>query len=198
MKLACMMMLILAIAGIYRVEAQTNFTLKSSKASVQGTSSLHDWESEIIQMACKGSFLIKSNALQSVKDVEIKIPVTGIKSKEGRTMDNKTYKASKSDKNPFIIYSLTLAQVINDDHQDATIEASGNLKMAGSTQPVMLTVKSKLLANGDLQLSVSKKIKMTSYKIKPPTALFGTIKVGNELTVIFDLVMTPSSSNQPQ
>ena len=49
MKLACMMMLILAIAGIYRVEAQTNFTLKSSKASVQGTSSLHDLESEIIQ-----------------------------------------------------------------------------------------------------------------------------------------------------
>ena len=31
---------------------------------------------------------------------------------------------------------------------------------------------------------------MTSYKMKPPTAIFGTIKVGDEVTVVFDLIMT--------
>ena len=54
MKLACMMMLILAIAGIYRVEAQTNFTLKSSKASVQGTSSLMTGNQKSFKWRVKG------------------------------------------------------------------------------------------------------------------------------------------------
>ncbi len=39
---------------------------------------------------------------------------------------------------------------------------------------------------------------MTSYKMKPPTAIFGTIKVGDEVTVVFDLIMTPSNSKASQ
>ena len=176
------------IIGINGAKAQANFSLKSAKASIQGTSSLHNWESEIGQISCKGFFLIRGNTLQSVKNVEIRIPVTGIKSKEGKTMDNKTYKAFKSDKNPFITYTLTLAEI----KQDATIEATGKLSMAGNTQPVVLIVKSKLLSNGDLQLLVSKKIKMTAYQMKPPTAVLGTIKVGDEVTLNFDLILTQS------
>ncbi|MBX2929158.1 MAG: hypothetical protein KF852_15085 [Saprospiraceae bacterium] len=52
-----------------------------------------------------------------------------------------------------------------------------------------LSLSGKKLPNGDLQLSVSKKLKMTDYKMEPPVMLLGTIKVGNEITVEFDFVL---------
>ena len=158
MKQIRRLVLFLTMAGTSFVSAQMNFVLKSSKALVNGTSSLHDWESSVSQVTCTGLFSIKGSSLHSIQNVLIKIPVTGIKSSEGKTMDNKTYKAFKSNKNPFIIYTLTSPQ-INEDQQEATIEATGNLIMAGFSQPVALTVKSKLFPSGDLQLSVTQKNK---------------------------------------
>jgi hypothetical protein len=55
-----------------------------------------------------------------------------------------------------------------------------------------MPLKYKILPNGDLQFSASKKIKMTEYKMEPPTAMMGTIKVGDEVTVNFDITVTPN------
>ncbi|CAN5357541.1 hypothetical protein BH11BAC1_BH11BAC1_03860 [soil metagenome] len=168
----------------------SDFHLKSVKASVEGTSSLHDWKSEITKIECKGTFQSFDKTLEAIKNVEVKIPVSGIKSEEGKKMDDKTYEAFKSDKNPFITYAFSSAKVKIDKSRSVNIEVTGNLTMAGSTRPVSLTAKGKLLANGDLQLNISKKLKMTDFNMKPPTALLGTIKTGDAITVNFDLVLT--------
>ncbi len=167
-----------------------DFTLKSVKASIEGSSTLHDWASQVTKIEGKGTFLMKDNNLASIKDVEIKIAVKGIKSKEGSKMDKKTYEAFKSDKNPNIIYAFSNAVVkINAAHVVA-IEANGKLSMAGTSKEVALTANGKELANGDLQLSVSQKIKMTDFKMVPPVMFLGTIKVGDEITVHFDFILT--------
>lgn len=165
------------------------FALKSTKAIVKGSSSLHAWESNITQIEGKGSFETKDDELVAVKNGEIKMAVTGIKSKEGKKMDNKTYETFKSDENPYIIYTFSNAVVKVNASNVVSIEASGKLTMAGNTQSVPLTAIGKKLPNGDLQLSVSKKLKMTDYKMEPPVMLLGTIKVGNEITVEFDFVL---------
>ena len=167
----------------------SNFTVKSAKGVVEGTSSLHDWEMQITKIECKGAFQSLDNVVSAAKNVEVKILVKGIKSKEGKIMDNKTYDAFDSDNNPYIIYSFSSADVKIDGSGGVTIAASGNLNMAGTGKSVPITAKGKVLANGDLQLSVSKKLNMTEFKMDPPTALMGTIKVGPEVTVNFDLVL---------
>lgn len=176
--------------GASFAKAQTDFSLKSVTASVAGSSSLHDWESKITKIEFKGSLKTEGNTLKSIKNIEIKIPVKGIKSDEGRIMDRKTFEAFDSDKNPYIIYTLSSAQVKIDVNQMVTIEASGNLTMAGTTMPVTLTSKGVVFPNGDVQLLISKKLKMTDFKMVPPRAMLGTIKVGDEITVKFDLVLT--------
>lgn len=167
----------------------SEFTLKSSKALIKGSSTLHDWESKITKIEGKGSFQTKDNVLVALKDVEIKIDVKGIKSKEGKKMDDKTYETFKSDKNPSIVYTFENAAVKMGASNAVTVEASGKLSMAGTTQSVSLTANGTMLANGDLQLSTSKKIKMTDYKMEPPVMMLGTLKVGNEVTVSFDFVL---------
>jgi polyisoprenoid-binding protein YceI len=153
--------------------------------TVQGSSTIHDWESQITKAEVKGQFKVEDFKLLEAKNVEVKIPVESIKSTKGKMMDGKTYDAFKYEKFPFIIYTLTSAK-INDN---GTIDAKGNLTMAGVTKPMDLQAKYKVLANGELQLTLSRKFKMTDFKMETPTAMMGSIKVGDEVTVNFDLVI---------
>lgn len=167
-----------------------DFSLKSVKATVQGTSTLHDWESKVTIMEGKGSFQLKDNVLTSITDAEIKITVTGIISEKGTKMDKKTYETFKSDEYPYIVFSFRNAVVkINDSHV-VSIETTGTLSMAGESKSVSLSANGKELPIGDLQLAVSKTIKMTDFKMKPPVMFLGTIKVGDEITVNFDFILS--------
>ena len=68
--------------------------------------------------------------------------------------------------------------------------------MAGANQPIDLQqVKYKVLAGGDVQITFSKTFKMSQWKMEPPTAMMGTIKVGDEVTVNFDFIVD-STPNQ--
>ena len=179
--------ILIAVALGWSVQAQTPYSLKVNKMTVDGTSSLHDWTSEITKVEWTGNFLITDSKIKEVKNVHVKIPVTSIKSTKGKMMDGKTYDAFIYEKNPTIAYKLTTITIT-----DGNLKANGTLTMAGTTKPIELTVKGKVLANGDIQITGSQKLNMRDYKMDPPTAMMGTIKVGEEVTVNFDLTLTPT------
>ena len=182
---------ILIIIGIlfvpYFVQGQTTYKGKQNKMSVVGSSTLHEWESEVTQVESSGVITVEGNQLTAIKDVTVKMPVTGIKSTKGKTMDNKTYEAFNSDKNPTIQYKLTSAKITGSG-AEFTILATGNLTMAGTTKPIEMTAKAKVLANGDVQITGSHKFNMKTFNMVPPTAMMGTIKVGEEVTVKFEIL----------
>jgi polyisoprenoid-binding protein YceI len=168
------------------VMSQTALKVKSNKMTVQGSSSLHDWESTITKADLKGEFVVDNHQLTEVKNLEVKIPVESIKSTKGKMMDNKTYDAFRYEKNPYIIYSLNNAKI---NSATNTIDATGTLTMAGVSRPMEVQGKYKILENGEVQLVLSRKFKMTEFKMDPPTAMMGSIKVGDEVTVNFDFVV---------
>jgi hypothetical protein len=170
---------------INSLQAQS-FKLKNYKMTVKGTSSLHEWESDVEKMECKGTYALVNNLLADVKDVVIKIPVTSIKSTHGKTMDNKTYDAFNYEEYPFIIFTLNTKKI---NEANSTLDLKGHLAMAGSTKAINISVHYKILPNGELQIIGSQKLIMTVYGMEPPTAMMGAIKVGNEVTVTFDLTL---------
>lgn len=174
------------------IQAQL-YTSKQNKMSVQGTSTIHDWESEVTKVECKCSMSIISQNQIEISDMLVKIPVTSIKSTKGKIMDEKTYEAFNSDKHPYIQYKLGNAKT-NGKGSDFMITATGELTMAGTTRTIEITAKAKMLPNGDLQINASKKLNMRDYNMVPPTALMGTIKVGEEITVVFDIILTPGNT----
>lgn len=177
------------IAG---VKAQASYSVKHIKVAVLGTSSLHDWESDVTQVECTGFMSVEKSLLTAIKDVIVKIPVTSIKSTKGSIMDNKTYDAFDHKKHPFIQYKLTNAK-INASGSEYVVIATGNLTMAGITKTLEMTVNAKVLTNGDVQISGSKTLNMREYSMVPPTALMGTIKVGEEITIKFETTLTPDN-----
>jgi polyisoprenoid-binding protein YceI len=160
--------------------------VKTNSMNVQGSSSLHEWESQITKAEWKGVFQVENLTLLDIKNVEVKIPVESIKSTKGKMMDSKTYDAFNAEKYPFIVFTLTSAKI---NQGSGTVDAKGNLNMGGTSRPIELQAKYKILPNGELQLTVSKKLKMTDFKMEPPTAMMGTIKVGDEVTVNFDVTV---------
>ena len=176
----------LLVCGAY---AQSNYKNKQAKISVSGTSTMHDWESEVTSVECTGQVKIDDNKLVELKNVSVNIPVTSIKSTKGKIMDNKTYEAFKHEKYPNISFKLSSAK-ISGNGPDYSIDASGTLTMAGTSVPIELNSKAKLSPSGDLQITGSKTLDMTKFKMEPPTAMMGTIKVGEEVTVKFDITLT--------
>ncbi len=187
--------LLIITVGLLFIQVNTlraqSFKVKNYKMTVQGTSSLHDWESAVEKAECNGSYVMGTNSLTDVRDVVVKIPVTSIKSTKGKIMDNKTYDAFNHEKYPTIVFTLS-TQKINE--KNSTIDLTGSLAMAGATKPVDLTVNYKILPNGDLQIIGSKKISMTDFGMEPPTAMMGTIKVGNDVSVYFEITLTNNNT----
>ncbi|MEP6262270.1 MAG: YceI family protein [Gillisia sp.] len=169
-----------------------DFSMKSVKATIAGTSSLHAWESNITLIEGKGTFQIIDNVITSIKDAEIKITVKGIKSEKGSKMDQKTYETFKADEYPYITYSFNNAVIKINDSQIVNMETIGMLSIAGVSKSVPISAVGKKLPNGDLHLTVSKKIKMTDFGMDPPVMFLGTMKVGDEITVNFDFVLSKS------
>jgi polyisoprenoid-binding protein YceI len=165
--------------------------VKDYKVTVKGTSSMHDWESNVEKLECKTSYKIKNNELITIEDATLKVTVRSIKSAKGKIMDNKTYDAFDSEKHPFIIFTLRSEKI---DPENLTVNLTGTLEMAGITQPIDLIASYRVLTNGDFQLIGNENVKMSDYKMTPPKAMMGTIKVGDEVNITFDITFSNSAS----
>jgi len=161
------------------------------KVKVTGTSTIHDWESDVEKLEYKTSYKIENNELSDIKDAVLKITVESIKSTKGKVMDDKTYDAFNSEKYPFIIFILRSEEI---NTSDLTVNLTGSLEMAGTTKAIDLVASYKVLANGDLQIKGSKKVKMSEFNMTPPKAMMGTIKVGDEVTISFDIAVSNTTS----
>jgi len=181
--------LMAAAISIFPGYAQSTSKLKDFTFTVQGTSSMHDWESKVTKVEWKGNATLDQNKVLTLQNVEVKIPVESIKSDKGKVMDGKTYDAFNSNKNPHIIFKVVrFTQQASGDN--ILVKVEGTLTMNGVTNPITLSVTGKSLPDGNVKFTGTQSLKMTEYKMKPPTAVMGTIKVGDQVTVKFDLTMS--------
>ncbi len=174
----------------FSLTAQSSYQVKSFKMSVAGTSTLHDWESNVNKVVAKGDIVVDAGVIQSIKSLSVEVDAKSIVSTKGKVMDNKTWETLKADKHPKITFKLSKVESISKSGSEFIIKTTGNLTIAGATKSVPLEAKGKVLANGDLEFSGSKLIVLADYGMEQPTALMGTVKVGKEVTVKYSVVMT--------
>jgi hypothetical protein len=154
--------------------------VQSTKVLIHGTSTLHDWTSEAEKAIVNLEVLTEGGNLTGINSTKVTIPVKSIISEKGSMMDKKTWAALKESKNPNITFVLGNVSPIT---STGTVSASGTLTIAGKAKAVSLSAKLKSLGNGVYEISGTHPIKMTDYDMDPPTALMGTIKVGEDVKV---------------
>ncbi|MGS2765249.1 YceI family protein [Sinomicrobium sp. M5D2P9] len=156
-----------------------------SKLQVLGTSNLHDWELEATSFQGKGTISAEENLLKSVENLSFTLAVEGLKSGKGG-MDKNTYKALKSKDHKEISFRSDKATAIKETGTGQyQVEIPGNLTIAGVSKKVSLTLT--VVLQDKIHLSGSTDIVMTDYGVEPPTALLGTVKTGEKVTVKFEM-----------
>jgi polyisoprenoid-binding protein YceI len=159
----------------YNLAANTSF-------EVDGTSTMHDWEMKSGAKTGTANFTVTAGKLVDIKDINITLPVESIKS-EKTSMDKVAYEALKTDKNKNIKYVLKSADKVN----ETTWNLTGVYTIAGVSKELKTQVKTIVAANGAVTIQGSNKITFTQFGMKSPTAMFGAIKTGEDLTVKFNL-----------
>ena len=170
--------------------AQNKYTTKSFQLLINGTSNVHDWSSKATNVTVTGDFLVNNNIPEKINSATVKVQTKSLKStKDSDLMDDRTYSTLKADKFPEIVYVFTKIINVQQSGGETIMNVSGNLTLGGVTKPTDLTLRIKTLPNGDLEIKGSKKITMSTYGIKPPSFMLGAMKVADEVTLSYDVIL---------
>ena len=162
------------------LQAQNMYQLAGKpELKVMGGSTIHDWEMVASAATGKADILVDRQNITAIRMAEVTMKATSLKSGKGQ-MDDIAYKSLKAAKNPNISFKLTSFKNLGSNKASVT----GNLTVAGTTKPVTFLVQ--YLVKGDVvNLEGRTNFNMTDYNIKPPTAMLGTIKTDDKVTISF-------------
>ena len=169
----------------------------ASELTIEGTSSLHAWH-------CKTN---KINAYVDVdpgytKDLtKIARPIASVKVNivvktltcGNEQMDRNMYGTLKADENQLIKYTLSGYDILDGSASPSSFAAktSGTLVVAGQEKPIAMKISAERLSDGKAVARGEQTLLMSDFGIKPPNFMFGTLKVGDEIKVKFNLKAGP-------
>ncbi len=171
--------------------------LPASKLSIDGTSTFHKFTIKATELdgyleinGTNSNGNLKAE-LENVGTLNVVVPVKKLNSGENSMNDNMD-KALKADNNPNITFTLKNIAVSNEKTSEGDplkIYANGILTIAGVSKEINMTVESSKTKDGLVHFTGEQSLKMTDYGVKPPTMFFGTVTVGDAVTVHFNLAL---------
>jgi polyisoprenoid-binding protein YceI len=193
MSFASVAMITLAVAAAGAQETARVAVSPESKLWIEGTSNLHGWSCKAttldaaVELDAAAVAQVTTAPPKALKKVQVKVPVKSIKCGHGG-MDDNLYKALKADESPDISYIMATFEAVPGEAKDSfTLHTVGSLTIAGKENKVSMDVLATRLADGTVKATGMIPIKMTDFGIKPPTAIFGRLKTGDEVKVNFEL-----------
>jgi len=170
------------LAFAMHANAQKNYSLDTKTSfSVSGTSTLHDWEMKSGSKTGTANLTVTDNKLTDINKIDITLMAETIKSEKTK-MDKIAYETLKTDKNKNIKYVLKSAEKVN----ETTWNLTGTYTIAGVSKEYKTQIKTSV-ANGIVNMQGTNKITFKEFGMKSPTAMLGTIKTGENLTIKFNL-----------
>jgi len=171
----------------FAVTAVSPWKLTKAEVTIYGTSNLHDWEMQVKEVKSQQTILFSGSQIV-LNNVDLIVPVNHIESGNS-VMDGKAREALKA--GTFSTIRFTAGEVtlpVSGNSVKGTIK--GKLQIAGVMKDVEIKVSGMVGSDSKITLSGTYTIDMTQYDVKPPTALFGTLKTGKEVKVSFTFELT--------
>lgn len=157
-----------------------------SNVEVTGTSSLHNWKMDMTAFNSGFNLVKEGNAIKNIDNVSFRCKAKDLKS-ESNLMDRKAYDALKSDDFPEISFQGTSVSDLVINNQKFTGKVKGNLSVAGKTKEVVIPFSGTINNNNAVNITASTSMLMSEYGMTPPTAMMGTLKTGDKISVNFSL-----------
>lgn len=167
-------------ANAQNVRKNTAFIVK-----VKGSSNLHDWVMEAKNGTIEANLNLASNVsyLAGIQSLSFNLPVKNLKSTEGNLMDTRAYDALKAEKHPNISFKLLSATPTSNSANKSVFKVTGELTISGTTKQIEMTANATKNADGSVIITGTQNLKMTQFGLKPPSFMFGALKVTDNLTI---------------
>jgi hypothetical protein len=194
--------LMVAIDGVTRSHSASAGAVlgAGSRLWLTGKSTMHDYHCKAtewsVALTPREGFSEPANAAaveklvreSGVASVSVSLPVTALKSeKDG--LDKNLQKALKADK--FATIDVRIDKYTATPSGDSLgITAEGQITVAGKTIPLKLEGVGRPTPEG-LRVTGTKPLLMTSFDVKPPKMMMGTVKTRDEVVIHWDLLLAP-------
>ncbi len=188
-------LLLAGATGVAGAQSSVRLQLEpGSYLTFTGTSTLHGFtcKTEKIEayIDVDPAYRIKqlTEVPHPIVTTRVVIPVKSLKCGEGK-LESNMYGTLKADQNPTIEYVLSSYEMVNGSTTASGFGANttGKLTVAGTSNTVNMTISARRGEDGSASATGSYALKMTDFGIKPPKFMFGTLKVGNDVAIKFNL-----------
>jgi len=177
MRWIVIVFLVLVSAPLFAQDVE--YVFADVEVKITGTSTLHDWTVEASEVIDYPESLMISSSAGEIDSFSFRVAVASMDGGRGPSMNNKIYKALLSDDHPYIHYVQTKPAVLAETGDESSL-----ISMAGVSQEYEVEVS--VLSEGDqLQFTTARDIQLSDFGIEPPSAMFGQIKTGDDITVHF-------------
>ena len=187
MVLRISILLVLLInSGLSAISQQSvRFLPTDSRIIITGTSNLHDWEETVGQFDVALGLKFKKNEILGIDHVHFNCRSESITS-DNSIMTNKTMDALRTDKYPEIVFTMVSIDKLVSANGKFSGVLTGDLDLAGVKRRISIAF-SGYYENNRIKINAVKDINLNDFKIKPPTALMGTLKTGENVVISFQL-----------
>ena len=166
-----------------------------SEVTVEGTSTMHAYHCTTNKIMAyvdvdPGYTKDLTKIAKPIVSVKVNIVVNTLKCGNG-TMDKNLYSTLNADKNPLITHTHSGYDILSGLSSSFAANTKGSLKISGTEKLIDMKVNASRLAEGKVTAEGEQTLLMTDFGIKPPSFMLGTLKVGNEVKVKFNLKAGP-------
>ena len=166
--------------------------LPESRLWVGGTSSVRGWECKAttftatIESAPNAAATVLAGD-EAVGAVDLTIPIEKLECGNGQ-MNGHMRKALKMEEHNQIAFRLASYE-LNRSNDSLLVTIAGALTLGGTEKPIEMVALATAAPDGALRVAGTYAFKMTEFGLKPPTLMFGRIKVHELVKVGFDIVL---------
>lgn len=155
----------------------------SGTIQVLGSSNVRNWSCTVNQLAGTMEAELDGQRLTSVDGVRVSIPVQGLNCGNSQ-LTSKVREILSEGNNSLIRFTLSNAEVSQNQ-----VLANGTVSVAGGTRSTRITATAAAADNGRIRLTGEVPLKMSDFGIDPPTAVLGTLRSDDDVTVRFDVTV---------
>lgn len=187
--------LMLSVQAVDAQNSDIEFTLDSGhEMLIDGTSNVRDWDADVNTV--NATFVLSMFDLSDLtsltadhfKTMELSIPVEDIESDSGRLTRN-LQDYLEVDDHPLITFKMNGIESVSVDGDSAKITANGVINAAGVDHETTMNVTATV-NNGKVTFSGIQELLMTDFGIDPPTAMLGSIRARDEISIIYSLTFS--------
>lgn len=195
-----LLLALLTLAPLMGSAQSTEYIVdESSTMVITGTSTIHDWEADVeefnLDVSLDPTLLEKEPLEVPVSALALTVPVNAIESGKGG-MNRRINGALKEKDHPQIMFNMTSVELADtvQSAESFTLILKGNLNVAGFEKEVSFPVTGAKIDVANYRFEGSYGINMKDYEVDPPSAMLGTIRSGEEVEIIFDILLTATQS----